>query len=296
LTPESSPLIQRLQREISRYYPDWCLRDLAVIGQGLEALVCRAKTDPFGDVAIKLPWARFDHNENDATVDNRALLRQEAVLAQHLQAHGVPVPTVHQLHIDGDVDFLLSSYVPNDGSAVPSEQLGHLLARIHAAPPPPIQPYGQRASLPTVLAERIEQRLRVVERHTGLSLPLPRGWAEPLHWAGARNAILHMDFRPANILSEAGRVRAVVDWSNLLIGDPALELARVAEYGLLNQAFLSGYGTPDPFGHLPPGLEMLYRLDTAVMLAVVFLSESPNPDLARTQVDRVCELWELSVK
>lgn len=96
-----------------------------------------------------------------------------------------------------------------------------------------------------------------------------------------------MAFRPANLLSYQGELKAVVDWTNLLIGDPSLELARIAEYGLLDEGFLSGYGAPNPFGHLPPGVETLYRLDTAVMLAVVFLSEAPDAELAKRQIERV---------
>jgi aminoglycoside phosphotransferase (APT) family kinase protein len=286
--PESGILVQGLQQEIEAHYPDWRLRgELRIIGQGLEALVCRATTERFGDVAIKVPWTRFESNENDAWVDNRALLRQEALMAQHLTNHGVPVPAIHLLHVEGALDFLISAYIHNDGSEVPSHQLGELLARIHNSPPPPVQ----AGSLPINLAERIEQRLKVVEQQTGLALPLPPGWQEPLDWSGARQAILHMDFRPANVLSHEGRLRAIVDWSNMLIGDPALELARIAEYENLDEGFLEGYGTKDPFGHLPPGVETLYRLDTAVMLAVVFLSEAPDLDLARRQVDRVQALY-----
>lgn len=284
---DGAALVSRLEQEIQRYYPDWCLQELQVVGEGLEALVCRAETASFGKVAIQVPWNRFEANENDTFVDYRALLQQEAVLARHLQPLGLPVPTIYALHVEGETDFLVSSYIENDGSPVPGRQLGEVLARIHKSPVPMIDPCGQGAPLPAILAERIGRRLRVVEQYTGLRLTLPDGWAKQLEWQGARQSILHMDFRPANLLSNEGRLRAVVDWSNLLIGDPTLELARIAEYGHLDQAFLEGYGMPDPFGDLPSGLGDLYRLDTAVMLAVVFLSDAPNPRSARTQIERV---------
>ena len=93
---------------------------------------------------------------------------------------------------------------------------------------------------------------------------------------GARRALLHMDIRPANLLTKSGALRGVVDWSNALIGDPALELARIAEYGFLTREFLAGYDDQTPFAQVPAAAELLFRLDTAVMLAVVFLSEAPE--------------------
>ena len=99
-----------------------------------------------------------------------------------------------------------------------------------------------------------------------------------------------MDFRQANVLSRGGHVVAVLDWENALIGDAALELARVAEYGCLNPEFLKGYGNPEPFSQVPHLSELAYRLDAAVMLAVVFLSEAPNRNRARRCIKRVRDL------
>lgn len=102
-----------------------------------------------------------------------------------------------------------------------------------------------------------------------------------------------MDFRPANLLTRQGSIVALVDWSNNLLGDPALELARIAELievggtGRLATDFLEGYGTPAPFARIPEALELLYRWDTAVMLTNVFLHESFSPDLGQRQVERV---------
>jgi aminoglycoside phosphotransferase (APT) family kinase protein len=104
--------------------------------------------------------------------------------------------------------------------------------------------------------------------------------------------LLHMDARPANLLTHKGHILGLVDWSNALIGDPALELARIAECGYLTPEFLQGYGVADPFAHLPKAVEVLYRLDTAIMLGVVFLSEAPNEALAQAQVTRIQALYD----
>lgn len=96
-----------------------------------------------------------------------------------------------------------------------------------------------------------------------------------------------MDMRPANLLTHRSAIAAVIDWSNALVGDPALELARIEEYGHLSSGFREGYGEAV---NAPRQIHLVYRLDTAIMLAVVFLSEAPNPGAARAQVDRVKEL------
>ena len=103
--------------------------------------------------------------------------------------------------------------------------------------------------------------------------------------------LLHMDLRKENILVRGGRPVAILDWSNALIGDPALDLARAAEYGSLTPAALDAYGdagsftmssvTPlGPLGPLTPR-QAVYRLDTAVMLSHVFLDGAPDQAKAR---------------
>ena len=70
-----------------------------------------------------------------------------------------------------------------------------------------------------------------------------------------------------------------------------LELARIAEYSYLTRAFLDAYravrGSVD---ETPRPLELVYRLDTALMLSVVFLSEKPDVAQASRQVTRVLRL------
>jgi hypothetical protein len=95
-----------------------------------------------------------------------------------------------------------------------------------------------------------------------------------------------MDARAANLFTRRGAIVAIVDWGNALVGDPALELARIAESDLLDADFLAGYGS-DPLGALPPAIGCLYRLDTVVMLALVFLTEAPDPAAAQAMLARV---------
>ena len=110
---------------------------------------------------------------------------------------------------------------------------------------------------------------------------------EPLQ---SEMCLLHMDFRRANILAANGRISGVIDWSNALIGHPALELCRIAEYGELSSAFLVGYQEQRKYKVVHRPTELLCRLDTAIMLGVVFLSEAPDRAKATRQMDHICKL------
>lgn len=296
MNPNMIDLLKRLERVCTTHYAAWQMRDLEILRSGLEALVCKAHSTAFGPVAIKIPWSRWASNDNDADVDNRALLQQEAMLTTHLSACNIAVPRVYALHQgNDDFDFIVSAFIEHDLSAPDDYEFGALMRRIHDCPPPSFALSMQgETPLPLLLAERLIRRLEVVRRISGLPLALAPATSIQRFLAryGNRQCILHMDARPANILTQNGQVRAIIDWSNALLGDPALDLARIAEYGHLSRAFLAGYGVQDGFSHLPKAAELLYRLDTATMLAVVFLSELEVPDLqqGRAQFQRVDEL------
>ena len=95
-----------------------------------------------------------------------------------------------------------------------------------------------------------------------------------------------MDFRPANLRCRDGRIRAVLDWSNAAIADPAYELARMHEAGTLTDAVLDGYGDRDWASQVPPPARTLYHLDAALMLALVFSLGAPDPAGAARMTER----------
>jgi hypothetical protein len=163
---------------------------------------------------------------------------------------------------------------------------------LQGAAPRDAQSAAPRPTLAEQVAERMLQRAAVVERLGSVRLNLPSRAAleDTLRASCVRRSILHMDARQANLLTRAGAVVGIVDWSNALIGDPELELARIAEYGALDDAFLEGYESLGLRVISPRELELTYRLDAALMLAVVFLSEAPDPERGRRQVARVLEL------
>ncbi len=76
-----------------------------------------------------------------------------------------------------------------------------------------------------------------------------------------------------------------------MIGPPGLELARANEYFDRPQEFFKGYdSSSDVFHNIPDAARILFCIDTAVMLAVVGLSEMPDPVFAAQKLNRLRSL------
>lgn len=272
------------------------LTDLHLVGNGLEFVVFRASHPVEGAVVLRVPvGARFQSNANDPDVDTRRLLRWEHEVAGYLTGHGIAVAEPLELVL-GEPDVLMSRYIPDDGTAFDPVELGTLLARLHRLPPPPVQPVASEGcATEDLVPRRIVRRWQeVAEVVPGLPpcLPLERLRAQLVR---SPRSLLHLDVRAANLRCVDGSVRALLDWSNALAGDPALELARLAEFARLPEngidfkGVLHGYGEAP---HLGDPAFAVYRLDAAVMLAVVFLCEAPEEALGAEWAGRALELHE----
>ena len=306
-----SEAVERLSLTLRDSYGYLGITGLREIGRGLDARVYRGESASLGPVAIRVPHARLVNSGNETQLDTRLQLRQDFDLSRHLRAHGLPVPEVFAAHTSGPgADFTVARYVESDDSELRDDEFGRLIRAIHEIPAPPLDLVcmESRDDADQVLAKRIGDRLKNLAAVTELDVPFPdipaalaadRGDALP-------RRLLHMDLRKENILVRAGRPVAILDWSNALLGDPALDLARAAEYGSLTPAALAAYGdaggftmsqvTPlgavgavGPLGSLTPR-QAVYRLDTAVMLSHVFLDGAPDQAKARHYIERTKSL------
>jgi aminoglycoside phosphotransferase (APT) family kinase protein len=272
---------------------------LAPLSGGVEFLVFRG-TGPDGeDLVVRMPRARTFHTANNVGVDAALLLDQEQRIAEWLSPQGFPVAEVLARHETATgLPVLVSRFVDSDDREPDWPPVGALLAALHVLPAPepgPVLQYGM--PLPDLIAKRLPERfsrLRALQPDLG-GLPSPAAIARRLAAVPARDALLHLDVRRQNLLCRGGLVCAVIDWSNALVGDPGMELARLSEYaripenGLDEALIRKGYTARVPV--VEEGIaDCLYRLDAAVMLALVFLSVAPRPDLAPAQTARVAEL------
>ncbi|WP_181727378.1 phosphotransferase family protein [Streptomyces sp. PT12] len=289
---------------LDRLAERWGLKGLERVGAGLEFAVYRALARDGAPVAVRLAHRRFDANANDPHVDTRSLLRQEYLITRHLADHGLPVAEPRELVLGDDPaspDVLLSAYVPDDGSALDSFALGGLLARLHRLPPPRLTPVAAEGmSTANVLAARIRRRWAEVGRHVDdwPGPPDASRLAEALTGVAER-ALVHLDVRGDNIRRRHGRPVGLIDWSNALLGTPAVEYGRLIEYArhpenqldlaAIRRGYAAEAGEAATAFERDPCLPVC-RLDAALMLALVFLSEAPDPTRGPEAADRAREL------
>ncbi len=263
-------------------------------GNGLEFFILRGELTG-NPIAIKVPRDRVFSNVNDAHIESRTLLDQEFALMRHLEDKGIfQIPTpISDLDAAG-FGALVMSYVPSDDSKPDEYKLGQLLARIHSIDPPVLALSAQEGEeIPELIPHRLERRWKELKTFVSdlPELPAFETLQAALENVRKRKQLLHMDFREANLRTEQGNILAVVDWSNALVGHPALELARAAETGETGTKFLEGYASVKELPAVDGTTETIFRLDTATMLALVFLSEAPDPERAPILVARVKELF-----
>jgi aminoglycoside phosphotransferase (APT) family kinase protein len=264
-------------------------------GGGVEFRVFAATAPDGSKVVLRIPAGeRFQSTPNDRNVDTRSLLRWEYAVTRHLGQFGFPVATPRELVL-GEPDVLVSDFVADDGRGGDQVALGALLLRLHRSPPPPMPPaaaYGVPAArlLPRRIADRFAELAATVA-----ALPAAPDAARLTAVLASRPAgrLVHLDVRASNIRCTGGDVCALLDWSNALTGDPAMELGRLAEYALLPEngidyeAVLDGYREPVP---VDSAAFWIYRLDAAVMLALLFNSEASHAALGAPAVDRLREV------
>lgn len=161
--------------------------------------------------------------------DGRAALRlfprgreeaaEREVLAQRAAGDaGVPVPEILRQGIWEGRPALLLSWLPGQTvldalyrdprrARVVGLRCGRVLARVHGA-----RPAG---------------RLRALA-HDWLSWQAPDAplLAALRNISLRRDALLHLDYHPLNVMIHGGRISGVLDWANAALGDPRADVAR----------------------------------------------------------------------
>ncbi|AZM56970.1 hypothetical protein DMA15_34015 [Streptomyces sp. WAC 01529] len=271
-------------------------------GEGVDFVVHRVGRPGLGDAVLRIPRHRL-YLSPYGDVDSADLVRQEHAIAARLAPLGLPVAAPLQL-IERPDGLLVSvaAHVEHDDVPLDGRDVGRFLAALHATTPPktPLA-YQAPGDFTGFFVKRLGDRHANLRRAAPTLPPLPA----PPHIGAALEAVrtphrlLHLDVRRQNLLSRAGRLQAVVDWSNALVGPPLMELARVAEYALLPDngidatAVLAGYAESLAAPDLESPAALLYRLDTAIMLALVFHSVAPDAERAQILAARAEDLLGL---
>lgn len=263
-------LQQKLLHLLNETYSELKISNIKVAGTGVQNVVFRADSTQ-GPLAFRVPWERQVNNINDGSFHSRISLEKEAKLAQFCSQNGILVPKVHKLHLSDELDFLISDFVPSNNVPICAHKIGEFTSKLHR-----IQADELESEQPTsqILAKRIIERTVAFNKITNCHIQLPtmQEIETILQEGDSVKRLLHMDIRPVNFLVYDGEITAIVDWDNALIGHPLLDLMRVKETNELNfEEFQEGYANKQIFSSLPSAVALFYQLDTAVMLANLFI-------------------------
>jgi aminoglycoside phosphotransferase (APT) family kinase protein len=144
---------------------------------------------------------------------------REVVVMDAAAQAGIPVPRVHAEGVWCSRPALLLSWCP--GKTLEAELFSHpwrigrlgrafgrTLAQIHAVP----APEALHASSLDWIASLGTEEQALQSRLRAAVLPA--------------SSLLHLDYHPRNVLTDGTNITAVLDWANVLAGDPRADLAR----------------------------------------------------------------------
>ncbi|EOP62883.1 hypothetical protein KOY_01625 [Bacillus cereus VDM021] len=271
---KAEELKEKLHIILTDTYPDLAVKHLDIIGNGVQNIVFRGDSEK-GPLAFHVPWEREVNNLNDGLFSSLISLQKEAALSNFFFSKGLSVPAVHELHLSTELDFLISDYVATDSVPISAYKIGEIAHQLHNISIEDLT-YQNENEEPCskLLAKRLVTRMEAFNQIANCNIQLPKETEieQILKEGDSLKRLLHMDIRPVNLIGYKGEVKAIVDWDNALIGHPLLDLMRILETNEINwEEFKEGYGNKVIFDSLPPIVRSFYQLDTAVMLANLFI-------------------------
>ncbi|MFJ8063666.1 aminoglycoside phosphotransferase family protein [Psychrobacillus sp. NPDC096426] len=251
----------------------WQIVEIKFIGNGVNNAVFLVKEKNFGMLAIRTPW-RTEENTNDINLSGIISLKKEATISEHCHKYNIPVPKVHRLYLDEEINFLVTDFVSGDAQEIPSYDVGQLTSKIHKVPLNNLSIIDQNErTLSNIISNRITERVHLLSNLINNSIIIPDSeeMEAILNTAQTKDSLLHLDVRPPNIIGENGVIKGIIDWDNAFIGNPIMELMRISEsQELIEEEFLKGYKNVDIIINTDEVIQSIYRLDTALMLSILF--------------------------
>lgn len=275
----TNKLIEELKLRISSVLVnklDWRLEEeLKLIGSGVINAVFQIKEKNLGLLAVRTPW-RTEENMMDKHSSGIISLKKEAAIAEHCFKNNLPVPKVHKLYLSSDINFLVSDFIVGDDKPISSVEIGKFVAMIHKIPLNGLSIIDQnQQSLSQIIPRRIINRSQTLKKITNIDVALPslKELKAILNTSQNEDCLLHLDVRRPNLIGEEGNIKTIIDWDNAFIGDPIMELMRISETEELNEEeFLKGYNNIRIIENTEKVIQLIYRLDTALMLSILFTS------------------------
>jgi aminoglycoside phosphotransferase (APT) family kinase protein len=194
--------------------------------------------------------------------------------------------------------WVITEYIPHDEVPFLSPemlaQLGDICSRLHAIPLEYLDAIGPSGLWQHYFPERLARRLAGVADYCYIQNPsgLVTSVSDILALCEPkRPSLLHLDLRAENLCLVDGRIVAVLDLANAIVGDPLFELGRLRAFDLLTDDFLRGYAARFT-GSLTDECMLLsiYELETTALLTAVAKEELMNVELfdrMRRRTDRI---------
>lgn len=227
----------------------------------IEISYWRAGAD-YGVYRVLLPDSpegvlRVPHREEmdtayDGVVDFRRVLERELAVHDALERHRIAAPRVlgsDTSRLDVPWSWILTEYVAHEPitslSESQSRELGAIARRIHAIPGSDVHgPVLGGAQFRSFMRERFLLRLGNLSESAVVPGD-PAAWLEAFDeltsgYDPAGGRLLHMDLRAENVCIAGGKIVAVLDMTNAMVGDPRCEIGRALAYGVATDDFLAG--------------------------------------------------------
>jgi len=267
--------VELVRQLLAEQHPDLAGLAVGVLANGWDNMVCTVGADLLARLPRRALAAELVAHEQ----------RWLPVLAPRLP---LPIPAPVRVGRPAQrfpwnwsvVPFLpgqVAALTAPDDLALAAAALGAFLAALHA-PAPPQEPANPFRGGPLAdRTDRVTEHLGLLasDTDTDAARAVWEAAIEAAAWAGPPTWI-HGDLHPANILVNAGRISAVIDFGDLTSGDPATDLS--VAWMLLpakeRAIFWEAYGQAD--GHTRARAR-----GWALSLALVFLKNSAdNPLMA----------------
>lgn len=273
---------------------NWKLdEEIKLIGSGVINAVFQIKEKNFGLLAVRTPWLP-EENMMDQQSSGVISLKKEATIAKHCYKYHLKVPKVHQLYLGSSINFLVSEYMAGDNKPISSCEIGNLINMIHKIPLDGLSIIDQnQQTLSQIIPRRIINRYHTLKEITNLNVALPtlQELEAILDTSQNKNCLLHLDVRRPNLIGVGGSIKSIIDWDNAFIGDPIMELMRISETKELNvEEFLKGYNNNNIIENTDKVIQLIYRLDTALMLSILFTSFIHDTEKREHYINRVRSL------
>lgn len=208
---------QQLQKAVQQFHPIIKLNSFEQMTGGISAHMYKLEIEAKG---TKHTWILRAHSEAERKL-NPLIARMEYYL--HINIGGdIPVP--RPMHEERNthvfpIPYLLIEYVENDHimPSSPVQPMADMLARIHQVD----LTVFDYSFLPSAI-QRLKDQFTQSAQHVivdTLKNTLPQIKQNP-------SALLHGDYWSGNILWKDEKIVAVIDWENMMQGDPLIDVGK----------------------------------------------------------------------